>query len=150
MKLRVATRIIATAVSRRYAASPLKARAPYCTDRSGLGFAIPVDNAIRIAAELAATGRASHGWLGAQVSGEMTIRGVTIVEVTPDSPAAAAGLTPGTVVTQVDDQVIANGDALVAATQSRSPGTSVALVFSDTSGRANTVKVRLGTDRGQE
>ena len=32
----------------------------------GLGFAIPVDNAMRIAAELIATGRASHAWLGAQ------------------------------------------------------------------------------------
>jgi putative serine protease PepD len=116
----------------------------------GLGFAIPVDNALRIAAELVATGRASHGWLGAQVSDEMTIRGARIVEVTPGSPAAAARLTPGAVVTQVDDQVIATGNALVAATQSRPPGSSVALVFRDTSGRTKTVNVRLGTDQGRE
>ena len=36
----------------------------------GLGFAIPIDHAARIAAELIATGRASHAWLGAQVSGD--------------------------------------------------------------------------------
>ena len=41
----------------------------------GLGFAIPVDNAMRIAAELIATGRASHAWLGAQVNSDIATRG---------------------------------------------------------------------------
>ena len=87
----------------------------------GLGFAIPVDHAIRIAAELIATGRASHGWLGAQVSSDMTTRGASIVDVTAGSPAAAAGLTPGAVVTRVDGHVIASGSALVATVQSQGP-----------------------------
>jgi putative serine protease PepD len=38
---------------------------------TGLGFAIPVEQAMRIADELTTTGRASHGWLGAQVSSDM-------------------------------------------------------------------------------
>ena len=37
----------------------------------GIGFAIPVDHAARIASELIATGRASHAWLGAQIGTEM-------------------------------------------------------------------------------
>ena len=40
----------------------------------GLGFAIPADHALRIVAELIATGRASHAWLGAQVVNDMATR----------------------------------------------------------------------------
>jgi putative serine protease PepD len=116
----------------------------------GLGFAIPVQPAIRIAAELIATGHASHGWLGAQVSGDMATRGARIVDVTPGSPAAAAGLTPGAVVTEVGDHVIDSGDALIAAVQSRAPGTSIALAFNDTAGQHRVVDVTLGTDEGRD
>ena len=83
---------------------------------------------MRIAAELIATGRASHGWLGAQVSSDMAARGARIVDVTAGSPAAAAGLTPGALVTKVGDHVITSGNALIAAVQSRAPGSSVTLV----------------------
>ena len=48
----------------------------------GLGFAIPADHALRIVAELNATGRASHAWLGAQVVNDITARGARIVDVT--------------------------------------------------------------------
>ena len=91
----------------------------------GLGFAIPADHALRIVAELIATGRASHAWLGAEVVNDMATGGARIVDVTIGSPAAAAGLTAGAVVTKVDDQVIRSANALVAAVQSRAPGTSV-------------------------
>jgi len=67
--------------------------------------------------------------------------------VTPGSPAATAGLTPGEVVTKIEDQVIESGNALVATVQSRAPGASVTLVFTDTSGNRRTVEVNLGTDR---
>jgi putative serine protease PepD len=77
----------------------------------------------------------------------MTTRGAKIVDVTPGSPAAAAGLTPGAVVTKVDGHVIANGNALQATVQSRAPGSAVTLVFTDTSGNSRTVDVHLGTDR---
>lgn len=116
----------------------------------GLGFAVPVDHAMRIAAELIATGRASHAWLGAQVSNDMSAWGARVVHVTAASPAAAAGLTPGALVTKVDDQVIASGYALVASVQSRAPGTSVTLSFTDTSGNHRTVGVDLGTDQGRQ
>jgi putative serine protease PepD len=116
----------------------------------GLGFAIPVQPAMRIAAELIATGHASHGWLGAQVSSDMAARGARIVDVTAGSPAAAAGLTPGALVTEVGDQVIDSGNALIAAVQSRAPGTSIALAFNDTAGKHRVVDVTLGTDEGRD
>ena len=67
----------------------------------GLGFAIPIQQAMRIASELIATGHASHGWLGAKVSSDMAARGARIDDVTAGSPAAAAGLTAGALVTEV-------------------------------------------------
>ena len=62
----------------------------------GLGFAIPVDHAMRIAAELIATGRASHGWLGAQVSSDIATRGARIIDVTPVAPPRRPGSLPAT------------------------------------------------------
>ena len=47
----------------------------------GLGFAIPVDQAKRIADELISSGTASHASLGVQVSNDMTAHGAKIVEV---------------------------------------------------------------------
>ena len=48
----------------------------------GLGFAIPVDQAKRIADELIQTGTASHASLGVQVGNDAGVDGAKIVEVT--------------------------------------------------------------------
>ena len=72
----------------------------------GLGFAIPVDQAKRIADELISTGTASHASLGVQVSNDSTTHGAKIVDVTQGGPAATAGLPSGVIVTKVDDRVI--------------------------------------------
>jgi putative serine protease PepD len=115
----------------------------------GIGFAIPVDHAARIASELIATGTASHAWLGAQVGTEMDAEGARVVGVTSGSPAAVAGLPNGALVTKVDDQVIHDAGALCAAVQSQAPGARVTVGFIDPSGDRRTVLVTLGTDQGQ-
>ena len=114
----------------------------------GLGFAIPVDHAARIAAELLATGRASHAWLGAKVSSDTDPHGAKIIGVESGSPAEAAGLTAGAQVTKINDQRIGSGDTLLAAVQSRDPGDRVTLVLTDSSGNTRTVQVNLSSDRG--
>ena len=128
----------------------LEARAPHRTGQSAWAFAIPADHALRIVAELIATGRASHAWLGAEVVDDMAMGGARIVDVTIGSPAAAAGLAAGAVVTKVDDHVIRSAHDLVATVQSRAPGTSVTMAFTDTSGNRRTVEVKLGTDQGRQ
>jgi len=112
----------------------------------GLGFAIPVDHAARIAAELIATGRASHAWLGAQASGDADNAGARIISVTSDSPAEAAGLTVGAVVTKVDDHVIGTANELAAAVLSKDPGAPMTLGFTNSFGDLRTVGIVLGTD----
>jgi putative serine protease PepD len=115
----------------------------------GIGFAIPVDYAARIASELITTGTASHAWLGAQLGTETDADGARIVGVTSGSPADVAGLPDGSLVTKVDDQVIQNAGALSAAVQSRAPGTRVTVGFTDPSGDLRTVLITLGTDQGK-
>jgi putative serine protease PepD len=116
----------------------------------GLGFAIPVDEAKRIADELIATGTASHGFLGARLSDDTHASGARIVEVASGGPAAAAGLPVGALVTKVDEQSVSNADALLAAVQSKAPGATIALNYLDDSGNARTARVLLGTDQGQQ
>ncbi len=111
----------------------------------GLGFAIPIDQAKRIADQLIATGKASHASLGVRVSSDATTHGARIVDVTNSGPADTAGLPKGAVITKVDDRAIDSADALVAAVRSRAPGDMVTLTYTDPSGTTKTIKVTLGT-----
>lgn len=110
----------------------------------GLGFAIPVDQAKRIADELIQTGTATHAELGVQVSNDATVNGAKIMEVISGGAADQAGLPSGVVVTKLDDRVIGSADALVAAVRSKAPGDKVTLTYSDPSGGNKTVQVTLG------
>ena len=116
----------------------------------GLGFAIPVDQAKRVADELIATGKASHASLGVQVGNDANTHGARIVGVTSGGPAAAAGLAAGAVVTKVDNEVIGSADALDAAVQSKAPGNTITLNYLDPSGATRTTQVTLGTDQNQQ
>ncbi|HKP39857.1 S1C family serine protease [Mycobacterium sp.] len=111
----------------------------------GLGFAIPADQAKRIADELVSSGTASHGSLGVQLSSDSAKGGgAAIGEVVDRGPAAAAGVPSGAVITKVDDQVIDGPEALVAAVRSKAPGDTVSLSYVDESGTAQTTQVTLG------
>jgi putative serine protease PepD len=55
---------------------------------NGIGFAIPVDHAKRIANELIATGKASHASLGVHVI-DAEMRGVMVTELTSGGPRSA-------------------------------------------------------------
>ncbi len=111
----------------------------------GLGFAIPIDQAKRIADQLIATGKASHASLGVKVIGDPAIHGARIAELIDGGPAASAGLPLGALITKLDDRVIDGPDALVAAVRSRAPGDAVTLTYTDPSGAVKTAKVTLGT-----
>ncbi|GFG74854.1 serine protease PepD [Mycobacterium botniense] len=110
----------------------------------GLGFAIPVDQAKRIADELITTGTATHASLGVQVTNDKETPGAKVVDVVPDGAAAAAGLPSGVTITKVDDRRINSADALVAAVRSKAPGDKVTLTYKDPSGASKTVQVTLG------
>ena len=109
----------------------------------GLGFAIPVDQAMRIADQLISTGHATRALLGASAS-DAVDGGAKLVDIQAGSAAAKAGLADGDVVTRVGSVPLANAEALVAAIRSASPGSTVELTYIR-AGVANTVHVTLGS-----
>ncbi len=70
----------------------------------GIGFAIPIERALRVAAELERYGSVRRSWIGLSVAGSDRMRewkrtgGLTVTEVAPNGPADEAGLEPGDVI----------------------------------------------------
>lgn len=115
----------------------------------GVGFAIPIDQAYRIAQEIINTGTATHAVLGANVSDAVDrsrgiTTGATIAQVVPNSGAEKAGLKAGDVVTKVDSVPIESADALVATIRSSEPGGTISLTYVR-DGQPHTVSVTLGS-----
>ncbi len=118
----------------------------------GLGFAIPIDQARRVATELMKNGVATQAVLGVSVAGSgspsgaaPTSNGATIGAVTPNGAAAKAGIAAGSVITKMDNRIIPDGDTLVAAVRSHAPGDTVTLTVADSGGATRTVQVTLGS-----
>ncbi|MEU6401377.1 trypsin-like peptidase domain-containing protein [Streptomyces sp. NPDC046985] len=95
----------------------------------GLGFAIPVNQARRVAEELINTGRASHPVIGVSLDLDYTGDGARVggkagggASVTPGGPADKAGVKAGDVITAVDGQRVRSGDELIARTRAHRPG----------------------------
>jgi putative serine protease PepD len=114
----------------------------------GIGFAIPSDVAVRVAAELIASGESPNAALGVTVAGNdsavPTSTGVSLQSVTSGGAAAEAGLQAGDVVTKLNDFETTTADGLIAATRFYAPGTEVALTYSRNGGAEQTVTVTLG------
>ena len=111
----------------------------------GLGFAIPIDQAKRIAQELIQSGQATQAVLGVTAQDSHSgARGAVVGNVAADGAAARSGLAGGDIITKVDNRVIDTSDALVAAVRSHAPGDSVTLTVS-AGGSQKTLQVTLGS-----
>jgi putative serine protease PepD len=110
----------------------------------GLGFAIPINQARRLATELVDTGRATQAIIGVGVA-DAVPRGAAMADVQPGSPAQAAGIVAGDVVVRVDDRPIEDANAFVAAIQSRAPGQTTDLTLASPGGGQRQVTVTLGS-----
>lgn len=114
----------------------------------GLGFAIPIDQARRIANELVHNGQATQAILGVTVPAGRPEDGAAMVQqVTPGGAAAAAGIQSGDKITRVGDRVIDSGDALVAAVRSHSPGSQVTVTIKGAGGATRQVQATLGSQQ---
>jgi putative serine protease PepD len=113
----------------------------------GLGFAIPVDQARRVAQEIMQNGTATKPVLGVQggdTSSSADQSGARIAAVQSGSPAAQAGLAVGDVVTKVGDARVEDFSDLVARIGSYAPGQQVTLTVGS-GGAERTVSVTLGS-----
>lgn len=118
----------------------------------GIGFAIPADEASRIASELIATGKATHAVLGVEVGGitrngssVASTAGVPLHKVNAGGVAARAGLKVGDIVTSIEDQRVTTADALIAAVRNHAPGQQVKVGYTRGGGASSTVTVTLGS-----
>jgi serine protease Do len=80
----------------------------------GIGFAIPIERAIRVADEIVRNGSFRRAWTGLTVGDASRMRdwkragGVPIVEVSTDGPAAKAGIEPGAILTEANGRRLRN------------------------------------------
>ena len=124
------------------------------SDAEGLGFAIPINDAIKVAQELLENGYVTgRPYLGitylavtdAQTAQQLGVNayGVYIVDVTKGGPADQAGLKAGDRIVSVDGSEIAAKDDLGTLMQNHSAGDTLAITVAR-DGQMQTVNVTLG------
>ena len=80
----------------------------------GLGFAIPIERALRVADEIVQHGSVRRAWVGFDATGAESLRdwktqgGVLVRSVAPGGPAERAGLREGDVLTRANDRTLRN------------------------------------------
>ncbi len=124
----------------------------------GVGFAMPSNTLINVYNMLISPDhKVTRGSIGIQFQGVQSSAvgrmygfangGVLVSVVTPNGPAAKAGLQPGDVITSVDGTTVKDGDELVAIISTKRPGTTVKLGYTR-NGKKQTADVGI-TDRAK-
>jgi serine protease Do len=103
----------------------------------GIAFAIPADMVKHVVAALKEKGVVTRGWIGVRVQpvtsdiaesmGLKEARGALVAQVTPDGPAAKAGLEAGDVIVSVEGDAVKDGRDLARKIAGRDPDQSVKL-----------------------
>lgn len=112
----------------------------------GLGFAIPIDTANRIASEIIATGTSSTPIIGVTLDIQYPGPGARVNGVTPNGPAADAGLRDGDIITELNGSLVADATDLIVGIRSLAPGETVTLTV-ERDGATRTVEVTLGSQQ---
>jgi S1-C subfamily serine protease len=111
----------------------------------GLGFAVPINTAKRISDLLIANGKVDHPYLGIQMAtitpdlkeklngdpnspvSVQEDKGIVVLKVVPDSPAAKAGLKAGDVITKIAGQDAASAEVIQQAVEESKVGGDLAI-----------------------
>ena len=103
----------------------------------GIGFAIPIDMAVNIMNQIVEHGKVVRGYLGvtiqtvtpdmAQAFGLSHGGGALVGDVSPDSPAAKAGLERGDIILKLNGETVSSPDDLSVEISEMAPGTTVHL-----------------------
>jgi putative serine protease PepD len=118
----------------------------------GLGFAIPINEAKRIAEQIITRGYATHAIIGVRLDSSYSGEGARVstsdgnAAVTPGGPAANAGIKPGDIIVAVNGERITTADELIVAIRRRVPGSHIQVTYLR-SGHRVTVTVVLGSQR---
>lgn len=123
----------------------------------GLGFAIPINQAKRVAQMLITTGTPVYATLGVLRNDNYNGDGAQIMTspvqgtapVTPGGPADQAGLKPGDVITKLGGELIDNSADLVSAIWTHAPGDKVEVDYTR-NGTVGHTTVTLGSRSGDQ
>jgi putative serine protease PepD len=115
----------------------------------GLGFAIPINQAKRVAEEIISTGKSTFPVIGVQVDVTYEGPGSRVQEVNPGGPADDAGLAAGDVIVAVEGRPVTDSTELIVAIRSFAPGDTITLTVQEGSGTRE-VEVTLGSDSSVE
>ncbi|GGX90282.1 S1C family serine protease [Streptomyces hiroshimensis] len=117
----------------------------------GLGFAIPINQAKRVAEELINTGKATHPVIGVTLDMGYSGDGARVntkngdnPAVTPGGPGDKAGLQPHDVIKKVDGVAVHSGQELIVKIRSHRPGDRLTLTV-EREGRERPVELTLGS-----
>uniref|UniRef100_A0AAU2V2M0 Trypsin-like peptidase domain-containing protein n=1 Tax=Streptomyces sp. NBC_00003 TaxID=2903608 RepID=A0AAU2V2M0_9ACTN len=118
----------------------------------GLGFAIPVNQAKRVAEELINTGKATHPVIGVTLDMKFTGDGARVGDktgdgkpaVAPDGPGAKAGIKSQDVITKVDGQRVHSGEELIVKIRAHRPGDQLKLTV-QRDGKPQELTLTLGS-----
>ncbi|HQJ25874.1 MAG TPA: trypsin-like peptidase domain-containing protein [Thermoleophilia bacterium] len=138
----------------------------------GLGFAVPINTAVRSLEQLKASGKVTYAWMGvglqtltsdvASTFGMQTGGGALVQQVSPDSPAAKAGIRAGDrtvtvqgqqfvvggdVIVKADDTDIRTADDLIAFLGTKKPGDTITVTV-ERDGKTHDLKVTLAERPG--
>ena len=118
----------------------------------GIGFAIPVNLAKNIIAQLKSTGEVTRGWLGVgiqDISGEVAEyygikekKGVLVTEVFPGDPADLAGIKPKDVILSVNEKAVESARQLTSMIADISVGDTIRIKI-NRDGKAQTIDVKI-------
>jgi S1-C subfamily serine protease len=115
------------------------------------GYSIPINTALTIAREIEA-GQASStvhigatAFLGLEISEQQSSSGVELAGVASGTPAAAAGLGEGDVVTTLNGQQVNSGTDIQKILVGEHPGDKVTIGWTDQSGQTHTATVTLAS-----
>ena len=133
----------------------------------GLGFAVPINTAMRSLEQIKTSGEVQYAWMGvglktltSDIAGMFNMKtqgGALVEQVSPDSPADKAGIQSGDqtvtvqgepftiggdVIVKVDDTEITSADDLIAYLGTKKPGDTI-VVTVDRDGKTEEVSVTL-------
>jgi S1-C subfamily serine protease len=117
------------------------------------GFAIPIDTALSIASQIEA-GQASStvhigatAFLGLEIasSDQQDSSGVALAGAASGTPAAAAGLGQGDVITSLGGQSVSTGTDIQNILVGHHPGDTISIGWTDSSGQSHTATVTLAS-----
>jgi putative serine protease PepD len=110
----------------------------------GLGFAIPINTAKRIAEELIATGTSKTPIIGVNLDTSYEGPGAKVLEVIPNGPSEDAGLQKGDIITSLGGRQVEDATELVVAIRTYAPGDQVEVQI-DRGGGDVTATITLGS-----